>query len=147
MWHLGSLNYNFSCFFYSSTWITLSCFFACLIIFLSKTSYFRQYISTTLDTNFYTLGLSIVTCLFNCLETWLDYFSEVCFPCSLQPPMSLFGGHSLGSSSLTVSFPDPLNSVTLLVNTWLLAAANCGLVALLFSTRPWEIGCSTVRFN
>ena len=57
--------------------------------------------------------------LLNCLVIWLAYFSAVYYPCSLQPLMSFFRGHSLGYVhrhpeltailawlSLTASFPN-----------------------------------------
>lgn len=61
---------------YSWVWVTLSCFFACLISFLLETWHFRYYIVATLDS----VGLLLLFLGGVCLVVCLDKFCEVHCP-------------------------------------------------------------------
>lgn len=61
---------------YSWVWVTLSCFFACLVSFLLETWHFRYYIVATLDS----VGLLLLFLGGVCLVVCLDKFCEVHCP-------------------------------------------------------------------
>lgn len=59
---------------------------------------FSEYIAATLGTDSVPILWDLIWLMFAylfCFLTWLDFHSEVSFPCSVKPPVFLLRGHSL----------------------------------------------------
>lgn len=116
---LGPFKYSFYCLVFCS-WVTLNCFFACLIIILLKTGYFRWYIVALwiLMTILPFKGLL----LFLCMPIHWNLFSSHCEISDVSSVGTKFG-MCIVSRALFHYFPGL--SVKVLVSTCMVVNCYC----------------------